>query len=61
MWETILAALALMMVFEGILPFISPSAMRKAILQMLQMSDNALRLVGAISILSGLAIILMIK
>ena len=61
MWETILVALALMMVFEGVLPFISPSAMRKAILQILQMSDNTLRLIGAISMFSGLALILMIK
>ncbi|THB71139.1 MAG: DUF2065 domain-containing protein [Gammaproteobacteria bacterium] len=50
-----------MMVFEGVLPFISPSAMRKAILQILQMSDNTLRLIGAISMFSGLALILMIK
>lgn len=61
MWESIVTALALMMVFEGIMPFISPSAMRKALLQVLQQSDGTIRAIGAGAMLSGLVLIFLVR
>lgn len=61
MWESIITALALMMVFEGIMPFISPSAMRKALLQVLQLSDGTIRAIGAGAMLSGLVLIFLVR
>lgn len=60
-WESIITALALMLVFEGIMPFISPAAMRKALLQVLQLNDKTLRIIGAGSMLSGLILIYLVK
>lgn len=61
MWKSILVALALMMVFEGIMPFISPAAMRKALLQVLQLDDKTLRIIGAGLMFSGLILIFLVK
>lgn len=46
-------AICLVMVLEGLLPFISPNAWRKAMLQALVLSDKQLRLIGLGSMLSG--------
>ena len=47
-------ALALLLVVEGILPFVSPNGMRKTMLAISQMSDQQLRFVGLASMLLGL-------
>ena len=48
-----LAALALMLVIEGILPFLSPDTMRRVVLQMAQMDDKSLRVAGLASMIAG--------
>ncbi len=57
MWQDLWAALALVLVIEGILPFISPGSMRNAMQQMAQMDDKALRITGLISMIAGLVIL----
>ena len=49
------AAMALMLVFEGLLPFISPQGWRRTFAQLLTLRDGQLRFFGLISILLGLA------
>jgi uncharacterized protein YjeT (DUF2065 family) len=46
MWHDLLVALALVLVVEGVLPFVSPGSMRKAWMQMSQLDDRTLRMVG---------------
>ena len=46
MWQDLWAALALVLVIEGILPFINPNGMRNAWQQMVQMDDKSLRIAG---------------
>lgn len=48
-------ALALMLVIEGIMPFLSPAGFRRALLQIVAMPDSQLRLIGLTSMLIGLA------
>lgn len=55
--EIFLPALALMLVMEGMLPFMSPSAWREAFTRMIQFSDGQLRFMGLVSMLTGLLIL----
>ena len=56
---TILAALGLMLVFEGLLPFIAPQAWRETFKRMLELKDGQLRFVGLISIVGGILLLLL--
>lgn len=53
MWHDFLVALALVMVIEGILPFLSPGGMRKIMLASLELDDRSLRVGGLIAMLIG--------
>ncbi|HVE52114.1 MAG TPA: DUF2065 domain-containing protein [Ramlibacter sp.] len=48
------AALALMLVLEGLFPFLSPGGWRQTFLRLLQLRDGQLRFFGLTSILLGL-------
>jgi len=53
--DTIWLALALVLVIEGLFPFLSPSGWRRMFLQLLQLHDGQVRFFGLCSILAGLA------
>lgn len=55
MSDTLLTALALMLVIEGLLPFLSPGQWRQVFARVLAMSDGQIRFIGLASLLSGLA------
>lgn len=57
----LLAAIALMLVIEGILPFVSPSIWRETFRKMIELSDGQLRFVGLGSMLGGLLMLLLVK
>jgi hypothetical protein len=61
MWHDLLAALGLMLVLEGILPFLNPRGVREALSQILQAQDRVLRLGGLISMLLGLLLLYFIR
>jgi uncharacterized protein len=52
-----LAALALMLVVEGILPFIAPRIWRDTFRTLITMSDGQIRFAGLASMLIGLAVL----
>jgi uncharacterized protein YjeT (DUF2065 family) len=52
--STIFLAMGLMLVFEGLLPFIAPQAWRETFKRMIELKDGQLRFVGIISIIGGL-------
>lgn len=54
---SLLAALALMLVVEGVLPFLAPSLWRETFRKMTEMSDGQLRFVGLTSMLGGLLLL----
>ena len=58
MLDWVMAALALMLVFEGLLPFLSPGAWRKVFERALQLSDGQIRFIGLSSMLAGLLMLL---
>ncbi|MDH3949276.1 MAG: DUF2065 domain-containing protein [Gammaproteobacteria bacterium] len=53
MWQELLIALALVLIIEGIFPFLHPQGMRKTMATISQLSDGQLRTVGVISMLLG--------
>ncbi len=50
----LLTAVALVLVIEGLMPFISPARWRETFSRILAMSDGQIRFIGLISILMGL-------
>lgn len=61
MWHDILAALGLLLVLEGILPFLNPRRLREALEYILQMNDRILRMVGLASMLTGLIVLYIVR
>jgi uncharacterized protein YjeT (DUF2065 family) len=57
MGELLFGALALMLVFEGLLPFVSPAAWRRAFERALQLSDGQIRFLGMAAIAAGLVLL----
>ncbi len=55
--DTLWAALALVLVIEGLLPFMSPAGWRRMFLQILQLSDGQIRFFGLCSVLLGLSLL----
>ncbi len=60
MWESIVPALALVLVIEGMLPFLSPKGWRDAMSQAAQLPDNVLRGIGFFSMLAGVIILYLV-
>jgi len=57
MWDELLAAFGLMLVLEGILPFLSPDGFRQTLLRVSQMEDRVLRLAGLVGMGLGLVVL----
>ncbi len=57
MSDVLWMALALVLVFEGLLPFINPALWRQMFTQALQLTDQQLRTFGLVAILLGLAVL----
>jgi uncharacterized protein len=58
MGEAVLLALALVLIFEGLLPFLSPRTWRGMFEKALKLSDGQLRFVGLASLGGGLLLLL---
>jgi len=61
MWNDLLSAVALVFVVEGLLPFINPGALRRALLAVSEMSDSTLRFTGLSSMLIGLLLLNLVR
>jgi uncharacterized protein YjeT (DUF2065 family) len=59
MVSTLLMAFGLMLVIEGLLPFVAPRIWRDTFRRVTEMADGQLRFVGLTSIIVGLAMILL--
>ena len=54
MGNLLLGALGLMLVFEGLLPFLSPGSWRAAFERATKMSDGQIRFIGLTSMVIGI-------
>jgi len=60
-WTEILTAVSLLLVIEGVLPFVGPDRYRQLVAQIAQLSDNQLRAFGLVSMLAGLLLLFLIR
>jgi len=60
-WNDLLSAFALVLILEGLMPFISPSAYKKNMAQMLQLNDKNLRVIALGSMLVGVFFLYLIR
>jgi uncharacterized protein len=58
MGTTLLMALALMLVIEGLLPFLAPKVWRETFQRLMQLSDGQIRFFGLTSMIVGLILLL---
>ena len=61
MWNDLLAALALVFVIEGVLPFVRPESARRLFTAASQLDDTTLRFIGLTSMCVGLAILYFVR
>jgi uncharacterized protein YjeT (DUF2065 family) len=57
MWHEIIVALCLVVIIEGILPFLSPRYWRKMMINAVRLNDRALRIMGLVSMLIGVGVL----
>jgi hypothetical protein len=61
MWTDLGAALALMLVLEGILPFLSPDSVRRLLAAMSEVDNRSLRISGLVSMLAGVGLLYLVR
>ena len=60
-WTEILTAIALVLIIEGMVPFIGPGKYRQIVAQMAQLSDNHLRTVGLVIMIIGVVLLFIVR
>lgn len=61
MFNDLLTALALLLVIEGIFPFLNPQALRRTMQTLGQIDDRSLRIIGLVSMLAGLLLLYLVR
>ncbi|MBI3772731.1 MAG: DUF2065 domain-containing protein [Gammaproteobacteria bacterium] len=61
LWQDFWAALALVMVIEGMMPFLSPQSMRRVFAQIAHMDDKTLRWAGLLSMVAGIVLLYLVR
>lgn len=57
MWLALLTAIGLMLVIEGIMPFLNPRSFRQALAAAAQANDRILRIAGLASMIVGVILL----
>jgi uncharacterized protein len=60
MWEELWIAIALILVIEGIMPFLNPTGWRKTLRTISEMDDNTLRTIGFSSMIFGVILLYLV-
>jgi hypothetical protein len=61
MGNSLLMAIGLMLILEGLLPLLLPQAWRDTFRRMIELKDGQLRFVGLMSVIGGLVLFLLSK
>lgn len=61
MWEELGRAFCLLLVLEGILPFLYPTRWRRLVASLATISDRQLRIMGLVSMLVGVGLLTVLK
>lgn len=60
-WQDLLAALALVLVIEGMVPFLNPQSLRRMLEMVSQLDDRTLRIMGFVSMLFGVVMLYIVR
>lgn len=61
MGQELLTAIALVLVIEGIFPFISPNLLRRMMFQAVQQNNRTLRIAGLVTMLAGVILLYLVR
>lgn len=61
MWDSLWVAIALLLVIEGVWPFLDPNGMRKSLLLLAQQDSRTLRIIGLFSMLGGVTLLYLVN
>ena len=61
MTTSLLVAFALMLVLEGLVPFLAPGIWRDTFRRLIQLSDGQIRFVGFTSMLVGIVVLMVFR
>ncbi|MBL0141466.1 MAG: DUF2065 domain-containing protein [Betaproteobacteria bacterium] len=61
MTDVLLAAFALMLVIEGILPFVAPRLWRETFRKLIEMKDGQIRFAGLVSMTVGIVLLVLVS
>jgi uncharacterized protein YjeT (DUF2065 family) len=59
-WDLAIGACALLLIAEGLLPFLSPASWRSVFERALQLSDGQIRFLGMLCVLGGSLLMLLV-
>ena len=60
-WQELFVVLAMVMVWEGLLPTINPAFFRRLMAKVIEMNDNQLRQMGIVSMSIGAVLLYLLK
>ena len=60
-WTEILTAVALVLVIEGMLPFVRPGRYKQLVAQIVRLSDNQLRTFGLAAMIIGIVLLFIVR
>jgi uncharacterized protein YjeT (DUF2065 family) len=60
-WNDLLVALSLVMVIEGIMPFVSPHSLRNMLEKVTRIDDRTLRMTGLASMICGVIMLYVVR
>ncbi len=61
MWHDLLVASALMLVIEGVWPFLSPDGFKRSLLMVSQSADSLVRYGGLLSMIAGVVLLYLVN
>lgn len=61
MWQDLFTAIALVLVIEGIMPFLNPAGFRNTMAMIAQMDNKVLRIIGVASMTAGVVLLYIVR
>ena len=60
-WTDLFAALAIVCIIDGVMPFINPAGMKRLLSRIAALEDREIRVAGLVSMAIGLAILFVVR
>lgn len=61
MWQDLATALCLVLVIEGLMPFLAPARWKRMLISVIRVSDGQLRMLGFCSMLAGTLLLYLVR